>query len=159
MIKCTFENGQSAHLRHVTVDALIEKDNRLLLVRRDPDFWVEPGKYVLPGGYLDRDETADQGIVREVLEETGYRSNVIDLYFIIHQPRLQGDDRQNVGFIFRLEAKEQIQKPDHEIESVHWFDEHSLPTNETIGFDHARIINTYLKHKQNSSGLPIINPF
>ena len=52
MIKCIFENGAKARLRHVTVDALIIKDNKILLVKRSSKVAVESGKYSLPGGYL-----------------------------------------------------------------------------------------------------------
>jgi 8-oxo-dGTP diphosphatase len=158
MIKCSFENGNQAHLRHVTVDALIEKNNRLLLVKRDPNFFPEPGKYVLPGGYLERDETADQGVIREVLEETGYEGSVKNLLFIMHKPRVNGDDRQNIGFFYHLKVSRQVQAPDHEIESIHWFDVDALPNPDTVGFDHLDIINLFLQYLRKPYPLPVINP-
>jgi 8-oxo-dGTP diphosphatase len=46
-----------------------EVDGRLVLVRRG----IEParGRWVFPGGYMDRGETVAEAAVRETLEETG----------------------------------------------------------------------------------------
>lgn len=48
----------------------ITADGRLVLIRRG----IEPGHgmWAQPGGFLEIDETAHEGAVRETLEETGY---------------------------------------------------------------------------------------
>ena len=48
----------------------ITQDNKLVLIRRG----IEPGRglWAQPGGFLEIDETAHEGAVRETLEETGY---------------------------------------------------------------------------------------
>ena len=58
MIRCTFESGTAATLRHVVLHAVVEKDGALLLVRR-AERLTEGGKWGLPGGFLDRDETLE----------------------------------------------------------------------------------------------------
>jgi 8-oxo-dGTP pyrophosphatase MutT (NUDIX family) len=55
---------------HIAAIALIQRDDEVLLVEsrypnRDGTFWA------LPGGMLESDETVEQGLAREVLEETG----------------------------------------------------------------------------------------
>ena len=47
----------------------VTKDGRLVLIRRG----IEPGygRWAQPGGFLEVDETAHEGAVRETLEETG----------------------------------------------------------------------------------------
>ena len=66
MITCTFENGKEASLRHrVVVHAIVEKDGKLLLVKRSQKI-SEGGKWSLPSGFLDRDETAAQAVLREL---------------------------------------------------------------------------------------------
>jgi 8-oxo-dGTP diphosphatase len=47
------------------------KTEVLLIKRRDIPVWV------LPGGGLDQGESPEEGAVREVLEETGFRSSII----------------------------------------------------------------------------------
>jgi ADP-ribose pyrophosphatase YjhB (NUDIX family) len=52
--------------------ALIIEDDRVLLVRHRPErrgYWEK--RWILPGGMLRVGETIDEGIVREVAEETG----------------------------------------------------------------------------------------
>jgi ADP-ribose pyrophosphatase YjhB (NUDIX family) len=55
---------------HIAAIALIRRDDDVLLVEsrypnRDGTFWA------LPGGMLEADETVEEGLAREVLEETG----------------------------------------------------------------------------------------
>lgn len=54
---------------HVTVAAICERDGRFLLVREEVD-----GQIVLnqPAGHLDPDESLEQAVIRETLEETAY---------------------------------------------------------------------------------------
>ncbi|MER7910925.1 NUDIX domain-containing protein [Streptomyces sp. NPDC096068] len=51
--------------------AVVREDGRLLAIRR-----VDNGTWELPGGVLELDETPQEGVVREVLEETGVRVEV-----------------------------------------------------------------------------------
>lgn len=52
----------------VTTDAVVIQSGHILLVKRR----AEPGKglWALPGGFLDRNETVESGMLRELLEET-----------------------------------------------------------------------------------------
>lgn len=52
-----------------TVALILNKDNELLVCRRAKD--PAKGTLDLPGGFLDMYETGEEGVVREVLEETG----------------------------------------------------------------------------------------
>lgn len=76
MITCTFEKGYQARLRHVVVHALVIKDGKILLVRRAPEL-LNGNLWGMPGGFLNRDETAEQGVLRELKEETGWEGEVV----------------------------------------------------------------------------------
>jgi len=147
MIKCTFENGNKANLRHVVVDAICLKDNKILLVKRGPKY-SNPGKYALPGGFLNRDETADNAVIRELKEETGYSGKITKLIKVLDDPNRINEDRQNVSFIYLVEVGEKTGKHDDEIDSVHWFELTGLPPKEYFAFDHYYILESYLKSKQ-----------
>ena len=55
MIICSFENGNKTSLRHVTVNAIVIKDNQVLLGKRgtfNGKPILESGKWGLLGGFL-----------------------------------------------------------------------------------------------------------
>lgn len=139
-------------LRHVTVDALLVKAGSFLTVRRAKNLTVEPGKLVLPGGYLDRDESADQAVLRELKEETGYIGKIISLLAIIHSPRHLGDDRQNVGFLYQVEIGKQVSRPDDEVQELVWVSLNDESAISGLGFDHAEFIKLY----QQNNKFPVI---
>lgn len=55
--------------RKLSAAALIEQEGKLLLLQRAHPPWQ--GYWNLPAGYLEVDETPEQAVIREVLEETG----------------------------------------------------------------------------------------
>ena len=65
------------HDPKVTAAAIVERDGRVLMVRRG----MEPGLglWSLPGGYVDRGEVVEAAAEREVLEETGIDVEVTGL--------------------------------------------------------------------------------
>ena len=154
MITCQFEDKHGALLRHVTVDGIVAMDNKILLVRR-ADGLLEGGKYALPGGYLDRDETTEEGVLREVLEETGYRGKIVELFAISDKPD-RGDDRQNVSFFYIIEASEKTGEPDKESKEVAWFDLNALPDSSEVAFDHYEAIGLFKGYKKEQFKLPVI---
>lgn len=156
MITCRFEDGGEARLRHVVFDALIIKDNRLLMVKRSSAAPVEANKLALPGGFMDRDEDLFAGIKREVMEETGYQTQNIELFRIIHHPQRRNEDRQNVAFVFTCTPIDQVGEPDHEVTEIKWFPFDALPPKHKIAFDHAESIEIFKEHLEQSKTLPLI---
>jgi 8-oxo-dGTP diphosphatase len=146
MITCYFENSnQPVHLRHVVVDMLVIKERQILLVKRGGEDWfMEKGKWALPGGYLDRDETGKQAAVREVREETGYETKVIRLLWVNDNPYRPNESwRQNVALIYLMKPLKKVGEHDHEISEARWFDLDHLPPAKKMAFDHLETIEKY----------------
>jgi bifunctional NMN adenylyltransferase/nudix hydrolase len=83
-------------VKHLTVDAVVEQSGHILLVKRK----AEPGKglWALPGGHLEMDETLQDGVIRELREETGIKVPVPVLKGSVHATHMFDDPfRSNIG--------------------------------------------------------------
>lgn len=69
---CSFKNPKA------TATAIIIKDNKILLLKRSQEPFF--GKWDLPGGYLNENESPKQAVRREITEELGV--SVVSLTFI-----------------------------------------------------------------------------
>ena len=145
MITCTFEDGGKGKLRHAVVNAIILKENNILLVKRAKKL-TEGGRWGLVGGFMERDETLEQALRREVFEEVGYKLKKVNFFTVIDSPNRKGSDWQNINFIFVCEPGEREGKADWESTEQKWFDLNNLPKEAEIAFDHFEIINLYLKN-------------
>jgi ADP-ribose pyrophosphatase YjhB (NUDIX family) len=72
----------------VGIGGVVIDQRRALLIRRGS----EPlrGEWSIPGGTLELGETLEEGVARELLEETGINVRVIDLIEVFD--RIYGDD-------------------------------------------------------------------
>lgn len=147
MINCTFENGNKAPLRHVVVHAIVAKDSKILLIKRAKQL-TNGGKWAVPGGFVDRDETCEQAALRELKEETGLSGKVKKLVSVIDNPNRKNEDRQNIAFSYEVEAhSDQVKIQESEVEDYKWFDVNNLPPETDFAFDHYDIIQKFLDGK------------
>lgn len=155
MIECEFENGGKAKLRHAVAEAIVVKDGKVLLAKRSPKL-SEPNKWAIPGGFMDRDETIEQAVRREVLEETGWTIKEPTLFRVIDNPKRPNEDRQNISFLFFAGAGKQSGEADDESSEVRWFELNNLPSEDQMAFDHAEDIEMYKKWLKNQFTLPVV---
>jgi ADP-ribose pyrophosphatase YjhB (NUDIX family) len=66
----------------VDVRGVVFDDDRLLLVRERSD-----GRWTLPGGWADVNESPSEAVVREVYEESGYRTRAVKLLALYDRDR------------------------------------------------------------------------
>ncbi len=101
----------STPLHSVSVaGAVIREDGRMLVIkRRDNGNW-EP-----PGGVLELDETPQEGVVREVLEETGIRVEVEQLTGVYKNMA-----RGIVALVFRCKPSGGVELITSESAAVEW---------------------------------------
>lgn len=159
MITCQFENGNKASLRHVTVNTIIIKDNKVLLGKRgtiNGKPLLEFGKWSLIGGYMNRDENLDQALKREIKEESGWIVGDLQLLHIKDNPDRPAEDRQNVEFVFFGKAVERRGTSDEEVSSLEWFSLDNLPPVNSIAFDHIHDLELYKKYMKEKFIIPVI---
>ncbi len=155
MINCFFEDGKQTSLRHVVVEALIEKDNKLLFVKRAPGM-LEGGKWAIVSGFLDRDETTAEGVIREVKEETGWDCAITHLFRINSRPGRPNDrERQNVAIEYILKPLKKTGRPDRETTDIMWVEIEKIDQMGELAFDHSQTVQLYLTHRNNPSDFPL----
>lgn len=155
MIQCEFEKGYAAQLRHVVTHALVEKDGAILVGKRAGDI-LESGKWGLPGGFLDRDETAEEGVLRELREETGWNGEVVGLFQVNTSPDRPYEDRQNVCLEFIVRPIAQVGGLDHETSEIVWMPFDNLIPYEDFAFDHGSSIKQFVEYCRKPYELPIV---
>ncbi len=159
MITCTFENNNKASLRHVTVNAVVIKDNQILLGKRgafNGKPISESGKWGLLGGFFNHKENLVQAVTREVMEESGWEIENLQLFRINDNPNRPHEDRQNVDVIFIADAVKQVKTSDEEVSKLQWFDLDKLPSKEEIAFDHGDSLEIYKKYLKEKFLIPIL---
>jgi ADP-ribose pyrophosphatase YjhB (NUDIX family) len=156
MITCAFEDGSSALLRHVVVDTIVLKDNKILLVKRTKKL-LEGGKWGLVGGYVERDETNAQAAAREIMEETGWQIKNLILLTINDNPDRPNEDHQNISLVYFCEATQKTGEADWESDEQKWFDMNEIPDESIMAFDHTKNINIYKRYVSENLTLPILD--
>ncbi|MHA1597244.1 MAG: NUDIX domain-containing protein [Alphaproteobacteria bacterium] len=83
------------------------------------------GKIVLPGGGVDPGEKRKQALVREYLEETGYRIKIIEKIgraneYSISKRRKRASNKTATFYL--VAADEQVQDPDDDDHAPEWMD-------------------------------------
>lgn len=114
--------------RAATTAAVFDDQGRLLLQRR-----TDNGNWCLPGGSMEIGETAEESIVREVKEETGYDAEVKRLTGIYSDPELttisypNGDVAAYVSLTFECRVLGGEPMLSDETSEVGWFSARELP--------------------------------
>jgi 8-oxo-dGTP diphosphatase len=127
----------------VTVDILVfrKKMSEVLLIKRlHPPF---EGKWALPGGFMDMDETLEAAAVRELEEETGLSG--IELKQLHAFSALDRDPRHrtvSVAFYGVLENEQTLARAGSDAKEAEWFNLNDLPP---LAFDHDKILKTAFK--------------
>lgn len=122
----------------VTADGIVIKDERLLLIRRGNEPFK--GAYALPGGFVNYGEQLERCVVREVLEETGLRTEVVELVGVYSAP--DRDPRGHfITAVYHLKPVGGTLKAGDDASSAEWVELSKLPH---LAFDHGRIVQEFL---------------
>lgn len=133
---------------------VIDVDKRVLVIRRRDN-----GHWEAPGGVLELGETFEQGVEREVLEETGVQVSVDALTGVY-----KNMSRGIVALVYRCSIKAGHPRASNEATSVRWVDRDQIdalmspayaarvhdafhPTASSRAHDGVDLIDASLNHK------------
>ena len=124
----------------VAVGTIVRSEAGFLLLRRS----IEPGygKWVFPGGYVDRGETLQAAAVREALEETGVAITLGRLIDVYSYPM-----RSIIMIIYEAAVESGSARVMPESLEVGWFAPSEIPWND-LAFPSTRVAfrDYFLRH-------------
>jgi 8-oxo-dGTP diphosphatase len=124
-----------------TVDTIIELDSGgiVLVKRKNP-----PPGWVLPGGFIDFGESAEDAAVREAREETSLQVRLVELFHVYSDPK-RDPRKHTISTVFIAKASGTPEGGDDAAEA-RIFTEGNLPA--PLAFDHAKILQDYFTYKR-----------
>jgi len=118
-----------SRLRRSAACAVVFDERGWVLLHRRTD----NGRWALPGGAIEVGERADEAVVREVMEETGFLVEVVKLVGVYSDPVHTtivypgGDVNAYVAICFECRCVGEEAKLSDESSAVGWFDPAGLP--------------------------------
>ncbi len=138
-----------------TVNAVIEKDGKFLLVQEGLEKGPDAGTWDLPGGWIDiENDDPVKALMREVKEETGLDftpQNLVGIFSLERQDLKINED--SVPHPVRIIISGQgsgIVDPEmkEEIQAARWFSQNDLEKIEFRNKDIPEIINAFIADKK-----------
>lgn len=123
-----------------TVSLIINKNDEILMVQRAKEPLL--GYWCLPGGFLEYEETPENGLKREAKEELGIKvilEKLIGVYQIDNDPR-----GIHLDIIYSGKTDNEP-KPNEELKDCKYYNINNLPEN--IAYKHRDAIHDYFKIK------------
>lgn len=116
------------HNSRPTASAIIAKDRKVLLCKRASDPFKD--KWDLPGGYLEEQESPEDGLRREMKEELGIEIETMTLIGVFgpaYYP-FGGQEQWNTDIYYEVTTSDVPRATSHsDVEAVAWFDPDHLP--------------------------------
>lgn len=123
----------------LTVDAVWVRAGKVLLVRRGrPPF---RGRWALPGGFVERTETVEEAVVRELFEETGLRGRTGPIVGVYSGPD-RDPRRPTASVAFLIRGAGGPPSGGDDAASTEWV---PLQRAKHLAFDHDRILSDALR--------------
>lgn len=128
----------------VVVNAVVEKDGKILVSRRSWEETHQPGKWTVPGGKVERTpgdvwNILEKTLVDEVKEETGVEITD-DIALLANNTFIRSTGQHVVALIFLCHHKAGEAKPLEDTIDVKWITEEEL---KEMGF--APNVKTYIQ--------------
>ena len=130
-------------LRHgrppaLTVDGVIFRDGKLLLIRRKNEPFK--GMHALPGGFVDYGERTEEAVVREMKEETGLETSIRSLVGVYSDP-LRDPRGHTISTVYLLDIEGGSLREGDDAVAVELVDPDALPP---LAFDHEIVVKDAL---------------
>lgn len=134
---CNFKNPKGV------VTAVIIKNGKLLLLKRKEEPFL--GKWDLPGGYMNQDETPEKALIREVKEELGVEGRADFINWFPGTAFWESEIFYVLSHAYLIEIKDEIILNKEENSDYTWQNINDIKPEE-IAFDSNQSIIKYLQN-------------
>ncbi|MEE6045257.1 NUDIX hydrolase, partial [Avibacterium paragallinarum] len=98
-------------------DVLVKDlDRNILLVQRSLSDKFKPGKWWIPGGHIEENETPAQAAIRELKEETGIKASTVEF---LEQKKLPSGGESH-RFLLVVDASQNVKLQKEELHDFAW---------------------------------------
>jgi len=127
----------------ILINAIVKKDDKILVSQRSLEETHQPGKWTIPGGKVERTKGQVWNIIEktlsaEVLEETGVKIKK-DATLLLNNTFIRSTGQHVVALIFLCDWKSGQAKPLEDTIDVKW-----IKREEINNFDFAPNVKKYL---------------
>lgn len=130
----------------VTADGMVIKNNEIVLIKRGREPFK--GSYALPGGFLNYGESLEECVFREVQEETGLKTEIVELVGV-YSARDRDPRGHVVTAVYHLRPTGGSLHAGDDADEAEWVSLSKLPK---FAFDHGKIVQDFLaKRKERSA--------
>ncbi len=128
----------------IGVGGLMEVEDKVLMVKQN--YGRLKGMWLMPGGHLDKGEKLNDGVEREVFEETQIKGEATDIIAIRSN---SSDAVVDCYIVFKMEYIEGNPKPDgFENTDARFFTKEEIMTRQDVAPLAAEIIQYYFENKE-----------
>lgn len=121
----------------LTVDALVEREGQVLLIRRGrPPY---EGRWALPGGFVEVGEKSVDAVLRELKEETGLRGSAPRLFGLYEDPGRDPRGHTSAA-VYTVSCPVGEPRGGDDAAEARF---HSLDSLPSLAFDHDQILSDY----------------
>jgi 8-oxo-dGTP diphosphatase len=129
--------------------AILDDQGRFLVIRR-----ADNGRWEPPGGVLELDESIEDGLIREVAEETGLQVQPVGLTGVYKNMR-----PGIVALVFRCTIVGRAHHPSHEVSEIAWLTPYELSrVDEVYRVRMLDAINTVSPNVRAHDGVKLLQP-
>jgi 8-oxo-dGTP diphosphatase len=132
----TYDYPHPAVTTDVVIFTIRQDELKVLLIKRAlPPF---QGEWALPGGFVQMDESLDEGARRELQEETGVGGVYLEQLYTFGRPERDPRERVITVAYYALIPSDRIElRAASDAEGVSWFGMNEI---ESLAFDHDEIL-------------------
>ena len=132
----TYEYPHPAVTTDIVIFTIRQDELKVLLIKRAmPPY---QGEWALPGGFVNLDESLEEGARRELEEETGVSGVYLEQLYTFGKPDRDPRERVITVAYYALIPTDTVEiRAATDAEGVSWFGMHELPD---LAFDHQEIL-------------------